>query len=88
LNSQNITYLEYLITALLKNKSGDEILLSKKPLVDMSFALDHPFQKITVANFLLTKKGKVTQFQGRDRLTKDIVETFLPALPKEARVLH
>lgn len=88
LNSQNITYLEYLITCLLHNKGADEIVLSKKPLVDMSFTMDHPFQKISVANYLLTQKGKVTQFQGRDTLVEEIVETFLPALPKEARKLQ
>jgi len=88
LNSQNITYLEYLITSLLKGKGNDEIVFSKKPLVDMSFTMDHPFQKISVANYLLTQKGKVTQFQGRDRLVNDIVDAFLPALPKEARKLQ
>jgi len=50
--------------------------------------MDHPFQKISVANYLLTQKGKVTQFQGRDSLVEEIVETFLPALPKEARKLQ
>jgi len=50
--------------------------------------MDHPFQKISVANYLLTQKGKVTQFQGRDTLVEEIVETFLPALPKEARKLQ
>lgn len=88
LNSQNITYLEYLITSLLKGKGENEIVYSKKPLVDMSFTMDHPFQKISVANYLLTQKGKVTRFQGRDQLTNSIVDAFLPALPKEARKLQ
>jgi hypothetical protein len=54
----------------------------------MSFTMDHPFQKISVANYLLTQKGKVTRFQGRDQLTNSIVDAFLPALPKEARKLQ
>jgi len=87
LNSQNITYLEYLITTLIK-KDYDNIQLSKKPLVDMSFAMDHPFQKIGLANYLLDEKSKVSQLTWKDSLVEQVINNFLPGLPESSRVLQ
>lgn len=50
IGAQNITYLEYIINSIYR---GTEIVLSKAPLADMSFAMDHPFQKICIKDNLL-----------------------------------
>jgi len=80
----NESYIENLLCSIYQDRPLE---LTKKPLVDMSFTLDHPHQKLAIANDLRNWKKTVTQFEFRDSLVAGIIEDLIPDLPKDARVL-
>jgi hypothetical protein len=84
LERQNTSYLEYLVSSLIK---GEALTLTSRPLVDMQFAMDHPFQKIAVADDLRNFKKSTTQFKARDDLTFAIIANLLPRMDERAKVL-
>lgn len=68
----NIPYIESLLVSIFRNQ---EIRLTKEPLVDMAFAMDHPHSKILISNQLKDWKRKVQEaYLLYDKVTKDIID--------------
>uniref|UniRef100_A0AAU7YB72 RNA-dependent RNA polymerase n=1 Tax=Exserohilum turcicum mitovirus 6 TaxID=3229030 RepID=A0AAU7YB72_9VIRU len=81
----NIPYIESLLVSIFRNQ---EIRLTKEPLVDMAFAMDHPHSKILISNQLKDWKRKVQEaYMLYDKVTKDIIDWRLPNMPEDAKVL-
>jgi len=72
LANTNIGYIESLLVSIY---TGKPLILTKAPLVDMAFTLDHPHQKIALANDLLEWKFKSLEpYQLKDKLVFEIID--------------
>jgi hypothetical protein len=72
LASLNIGYMESL---LLNIHRKEDLKLTKQPLVDMSFTLDHPHQKLAVSESLIDWKEKSLEpYKLKDQLAFEIID--------------